>query len=181
MIKSTGPDSACLLHSRSFNSGSKHLPLICLCSGCADVWPTEWGSSCCRNEGLCSGVSCNAQWKWSLDTAVVPSFHHFQGIESFLVRWRLQHLSVWDGLVGILFTFNPSWCQVNQSWIKHFQLKHLASSALFCSLPHMQWSHRAVFLHDLVGLIGFFFWGTLKYFHQLELVPSDMHNCFCCV
>lgn len=117
MIKSTGPDSACLLHSRSFNSGGKHLPLICLCSGCADVWPTEWGSSCYRNEGLCSGVSCNAQWNWSLDTAMVPSFHHFRGIESFLVRWRLRHLSVWDGLVGILLALNPSWCQINQTWL----------------------------------------------------------------
>lgn len=188
MIKGAGPDSACLLHSESFNSSSKHFLWFAFAVGCDDVWPMAWGSSCYRNEGLCSGVSSNVQWKWSLDTAMVHSFHHFQVFKSFFVSWSLQHLSVLHGLAEILLALNPSWCEVNHTWLKHHQLKHLASSALLCCLPHtvkpQSWFYAwpGVVLLTLGVFDWFDFLGILKYFHRRELAaPSDMHNRFCCV
>lgn len=156
MIKCTGPDSACFLHSKSFNSGSKYLLWFAFAVGCADVWFTEWGSSCYRNEGLCSGFSSNVQWQWCLDTAVVHPFHHWK-VSSLVEGFSICQF--WVAWLTLSSALNPSGCQVNQTWLKHLQLKHLDSSALFCYLPPIQWSHRADFMHGLVGLLGLIFWG----------------------
>lgn len=45
----------------------------------------------------------------------------------------------------------------------------------------MRQSHRADFMHGLVGLIGLIFLGILECFYQHELIPSALFDVSVCL